>query len=188
MLCVLCNAAGLKEDVRQVAQSFASRGVGYMQHIEDHPPVTRSKKVSIVTIPDRNCLHKLHSVRLPFVRLWETHVLAILHLLLFLRACECAWDCWWITQENVAYYRIAVHYQFALTKLFNERGYPRVIILEDDMEISPVRNTTTTTTMVKRGHVFFSSVPGTQYVAVVILVIWAHLFPCVPLLTWRVCA
>ena len=36
-----------------------------------------------------------------------------------------------------AYYKISAHYKFALRKLFDELGYERVIILEDDMELSP---------------------------------------------------
>eukprot|EP00958_Prasinococcus_capsulatus_P018375 scaffold2140_cov394-Prasinococcus_capsulatus_cf.AAC.29 len=40
-------------------------------------------------------------------------------------------------KENVAYYRIAAHYKFALTTLFEEKGHPRVLILEDDMEVAP---------------------------------------------------
>ncbi|CAI7787305.1 unnamed protein product, partial [Closterium sp. NIES-54] len=39
--------------------------------------------------------------------------------------------------ENIAYYRIAEHYKFALTELFDRRQFPRVIILEDDMELAP---------------------------------------------------
>ncbi|CAI5958727.1 unnamed protein product [Closterium sp. NIES-65] len=39
--------------------------------------------------------------------------------------------------ENIAYYRIAEHYKFALTQLFDRRQFPRVIILEDDMELAP---------------------------------------------------
>ncbi|CAI5534576.1 unnamed protein product [Closterium sp. Naga37s-1] len=39
--------------------------------------------------------------------------------------------------ENIAYYRIADHYKFALTELFDHRQFPRVIILEDDMELAP---------------------------------------------------
>ena len=38
--------------------------------------------------------------------------------------------------EIVAYYKIASHYKFALTELFDIRGYRKVIILEDDMEIA----------------------------------------------------
>lgn len=38
--------------------------------------------------------------------------------------------------EIVAYYKIASHYKFALTELFDIRGYGKVIILEDDMEIA----------------------------------------------------
>jgi alpha-1,3-mannosyl-glycoprotein beta-1,2-N-acetylglucosaminyltransferase len=40
-------------------------------------------------------------------------------------------------QENDAYYKIASHYKWALTELFNKRSFSRVIILEDDMEIAP---------------------------------------------------
>ncbi|KAK3287077.1 hypothetical protein CYMTET_5397 [Cymbomonas tetramitiformis] len=39
-------------------------------------------------------------------------------------------------KENVAYYRIANHYKWALDELFVEREYERVIILEDDMELA----------------------------------------------------
>ncbi|GBG85998.1 hypothetical protein CBR_g40811 [Chara braunii] len=39
--------------------------------------------------------------------------------------------------EMIAYYRIAEHYKFALGHLFDVKGYPRVIMLEDDMDISP---------------------------------------------------
>lgn len=36
-----------------------------------------------------------------------------------------------------AYYRISAHYKFALGKLFDELGYERIIVLEEDMELSP---------------------------------------------------
>ncbi|CAK9880883.1 unnamed protein product [Sphagnum jensenii] len=39
--------------------------------------------------------------------------------------------------EIIAYYKIASHYRWALTQLFNKRKFKRVIILEDDMEIAP---------------------------------------------------
>lgn len=39
--------------------------------------------------------------------------------------------------ENIAYYRIAEHYKWALTQLFDVVDFPRVIILEDDMELAP---------------------------------------------------
>nr|PNR43433.1 hypothetical protein PHYPA_015814 [Physcomitrium patens] len=39
--------------------------------------------------------------------------------------------------EIIAYYKIASHYKWALTQLFNKRDFRRVVILEDDMEISP---------------------------------------------------
>lgn len=39
--------------------------------------------------------------------------------------------------EIVAYYKIARHYKFTLSELFDVRGFEKVIILEDDMEISP---------------------------------------------------
>ncbi|CAM6034403.1 unnamed protein product [Sphagnum compactum] len=39
--------------------------------------------------------------------------------------------------EIIAYYKIASHYRWALTQLFNKRKFERVIILEDDMEIAP---------------------------------------------------
>ncbi|GLJ39952.1 hypothetical protein SUGI_0817150, partial [Cryptomeria japonica] len=39
--------------------------------------------------------------------------------------------------ELIAYYKIANHYKWALSKLFTEHNFARVIILEDDMEISP---------------------------------------------------
>ncbi|KAJ7555204.1 hypothetical protein O6H91_05G026200 [Diphasiastrum complanatum] len=38
--------------------------------------------------------------------------------------------------ENIAYYKIARHYKWALTQLFDKQNFQRVIILEDDMEIS----------------------------------------------------
>lgn len=38
--------------------------------------------------------------------------------------------------ELVAYYKIASHYKWALDELFYKRNFSRVIILEDDMEIS----------------------------------------------------
>lgn len=40
-------------------------------------------------------------------------------------------------KENLAYYRIANHYKFALERLLLAKGFARVIILEDDMEVSP---------------------------------------------------
>uniref|UniRef100_A0A453Q8Z7 Alpha-1,3-mannosyl-glycoprotein 2-beta-N-acetylglucosaminyltransferase n=2 Tax=Aegilops tauschii subsp. strangulata TaxID=200361 RepID=A0A453Q8Z7_AEGTS len=39
--------------------------------------------------------------------------------------------------ENVAYYKIANHYKWALDELFIKHDFRRVIILEDDMEIAP---------------------------------------------------
>ncbi|XP_041012565.1 alpha-1,3-mannosyl-glycoprotein 2-beta-N-acetylglucosaminyltransferase-like [Juglans microcarpa x Juglans regia] len=39
--------------------------------------------------------------------------------------------------ELVAYYKIARHYKWALDELFYKHNFSRVIILEDDMEISP---------------------------------------------------
>ncbi|KAK3020923.1 hypothetical protein RJ639_046579 [Escallonia herrerae] len=39
--------------------------------------------------------------------------------------------------EIVAYYKIARHYKWALDQLFYKHNFYRVIILEDDMEISP---------------------------------------------------
>ncbi|KAH7278964.1 hypothetical protein KP509_38G066700 [Ceratopteris richardii] len=39
--------------------------------------------------------------------------------------------------EMIAYYKIANHYKWALSHLFDERKLKRVIILEDDMEIAP---------------------------------------------------
>lgn len=39
--------------------------------------------------------------------------------------------------DLIAYYKIASHYKWALTQLFNKRGFRRVIILEDGMEIAP---------------------------------------------------
>ena len=39
--------------------------------------------------------------------------------------------------DDAAYYRISAHYRFALSKLFDGLGYPRVIVLEDDMELAP---------------------------------------------------
>ncbi|KAK1363381.1 Alpha-1,3-mannosyl-glycoprotein 2-beta-N-acetylglucosaminyltransferase [Heracleum sosnowskyi] len=39
--------------------------------------------------------------------------------------------------EIIAYYKIARHYKWALDQLFIEHNFSRVIILEDDMEISP---------------------------------------------------
>eukprot|EP00850_Spirogloea_muscicola_P008380 SM000044S16027 [mRNA] locus=s44:605471:610565:+ [translate_table: standard] len=38
--------------------------------------------------------------------------------------------------DMLAYYRISNHYKFVLEELFDKRTYERVIILEDDMEIS----------------------------------------------------
>lgn len=40
-------------------------------------------------------------------------------------------------KESVAYYRIANHYKFLLRTLFDCFGYPRVIIVEDDMQLAP---------------------------------------------------
>jgi len=40
-------------------------------------------------------------------------------------------------KESIVYYRIAYHYEWALKQLFDGRGFERVIILEDDMELSP---------------------------------------------------
>ncbi|KAL7606201.1 hypothetical protein Lser_V15G17052 [Lactuca serriola] len=39
--------------------------------------------------------------------------------------------------ELIAYYKIARHYKWALDQLFYKHNFNRVIILEDDMEISP---------------------------------------------------
>ena len=39
--------------------------------------------------------------------------------------------------ENIAYYKIANHYKWALDELFIKHNFGRVIILEDDMEIAP---------------------------------------------------
>ncbi|XP_071691383.1 alpha-1,3-mannosyl-glycoprotein 2-beta-N-acetylglucosaminyltransferase-like isoform X2 [Rutidosis leptorrhynchoides] len=39
--------------------------------------------------------------------------------------------------EIIAYYKIARHYKWALDKLFYKHNFNRVVILEDDMEISP---------------------------------------------------
>ncbi|KAK8945942.1 Alpha-1,3-mannosyl-glycoprotein 2-beta-N-acetylglucosaminyltransferase [Platanthera guangdongensis] len=39
--------------------------------------------------------------------------------------------------EIVAYYKIARHYKWALDELFLKKNFSRVIVLEDDMEISP---------------------------------------------------
>lgn len=39
--------------------------------------------------------------------------------------------------ELIAYYKIARHYKWALDQLFYKHNFSRVIILEDDMEISP---------------------------------------------------
>ncbi|GAV56518.1 GNT-I domain-containing protein [Cephalotus follicularis] len=39
--------------------------------------------------------------------------------------------------ELIAYYKIASHYKWALDELFYKYNFSRVIILEDDMEISP---------------------------------------------------
>ncbi len=39
--------------------------------------------------------------------------------------------------DRVAYYRIAAHYKWAMKTLFDHLGYERVIVLEDDMELSP---------------------------------------------------
>ncbi|XVF65218.1 hypothetical protein PTKIN_Ptkin09bG0229700 [Pterospermum kingtungense] len=39
--------------------------------------------------------------------------------------------------ELIAYYKIARHYKWALDELFYKHNFDRVIILEDDMEISP---------------------------------------------------
>ncbi|KVH96073.1 Glycosyl transferase, family 13 [Cynara cardunculus var. scolymus] len=40
-------------------------------------------------------------------------------------------------EELIAYYKIARHYKWALDQLFYKHNFNRVIILEDDMEISP---------------------------------------------------
>ena len=40
-------------------------------------------------------------------------------------------------RDNPAYYRISAHYKWALSRLFEEEGAERVIILEDDMEVAP---------------------------------------------------
>ena len=39
--------------------------------------------------------------------------------------------------DRVAYYRIAAHYKWAMKTLFDDLGYERVTVLEDDMELSP---------------------------------------------------
>jgi len=39
--------------------------------------------------------------------------------------------------ESDSYYYISAHYKFGLSKIFDEIGYEKVIILEDDMEVSP---------------------------------------------------
>ncbi|VAH85171.1 unnamed protein product [Triticum turgidum subsp. durum] len=39
--------------------------------------------------------------------------------------------------ENIAYYKIANHYKWALDELLIKHNFRRVIILEDDMEIAP---------------------------------------------------
>lgn len=39
--------------------------------------------------------------------------------------------------ENVAYYRIANHYKFLLRTFFDCFEYPKLIILEEDMELAP---------------------------------------------------
>ena len=39
--------------------------------------------------------------------------------------------------DDAAYYRISAQYRFALSELFDGLGYPRVIVLEDDMELAP---------------------------------------------------
>lgn len=36
------------------------------------------------------------------------------------------------------YYKIARHYKWALTEMFDRRGFQNVIIVEDDLDISPV--------------------------------------------------
>ncbi|GMP93468.1 hypothetical protein CsSME_00043284 [Camellia sinensis var. sinensis] len=40
-------------------------------------------------------------------------------------------------EEMIVYYKIARHYKWALDQLFYKHNFSRVIILEDDMEISP---------------------------------------------------
>jgi len=39
-------------------------------------------------------------------------------------------------KEEIVYYRIADHYRWAFEQLFDERHFPRVIVLEDDMELA----------------------------------------------------
>ncbi|XP_024518016.1 alpha-1,3-mannosyl-glycoprotein 2-beta-N-acetylglucosaminyltransferase-like [Selaginella moellendorffii] len=39
--------------------------------------------------------------------------------------------------EIIAYYKIARHYKWALSQLFDRHSFSRVIILEDDMELAP---------------------------------------------------
>ena len=39
--------------------------------------------------------------------------------------------------DSAAYYRISAHYKWAMKTLFEDMGYERVIVLEDDMELSP---------------------------------------------------
>ena len=48
----------------------------------------------------------------------------------FTRSSGARWD-------DVAYYRISAHYKFTLGTLFDDLGYPRVIVLEDDMRLAP---------------------------------------------------
>jgi alpha-1,3-mannosyl-glycoprotein beta-1,2-N-acetylglucosaminyltransferase len=38
----------------------------------------------------------------------------------------------------VGYYKISRHYKWALTQMFNVRGFDRVIIVEDDLDVAPV--------------------------------------------------
>jgi alpha-1,3-mannosyl-glycoprotein beta-1,2-N-acetylglucosaminyltransferase len=37
----------------------------------------------------------------------------------------------------VGYYKLSAHFKWALTSLFEGKGHPRVIILEDDLEVAP---------------------------------------------------
>ncbi|KAI9342673.1 GNT-I family-domain-containing protein [Obelidium mucronatum] len=42
-----------------------------------------------------------------------------------------------IDMKHTGYYKLATHYKWALAKVFSNKSYNNVIILEDDMEISP---------------------------------------------------
>ncbi|KNC50219.1 alpha-1,3-mannosyl-glycoprotein 2-beta-N-acetylglucosaminyltransferase [Thecamonas trahens ATCC 50062] len=39
--------------------------------------------------------------------------------------------------ENIKYYFIAQHFQFALTQLFDVYGYTQVVLIEEDLEVAP---------------------------------------------------